>query len=377
MPSIMISCGEASGDLYAAAMARELRALSPGTRLFGLGGDRLRNAGAELVGDYHGLSVTGLSEAVRVLPRALRMHRTLVACAASERPDVLVVIDFPDFNFPLAKSIRKLGVPVVYYICPQLWAWRPGRMKVIKRLVSLALVIFPFEEGLYRRAGVPVEFVGHPLLDLAEVTEPRGRFLRSLGLQPDAPTLALLPGSRVNEVRAILPTLVGAVQRIKSAVPGVQLVVARAPNIPIEAFHLLANAALGPVAIVEGRADDVLNAADAVVTASGTATVQAAIHECPMVVVYRLSALTYFLGRPFVQVDTYGMVNLIAGERVVPELIQGGFTVDAVAERAIAFLTDRDLAASTRSRLREVRARLGLPGASRRVAEAVLRACRT
>ncbi len=372
----MISCGEASGDLYAAALATEILDLRPGTRFFGLGGERLRATGAELVGDYHRLSVTGLSEAVRVLPRALLMHRALRSRAEADRPDVLVVIDFPDFNFRLARSIRRLGVPVVYYICPQLWAWRPGRMRIIKRLVDQALVIFPFEEKLYREAGVPVEFVGHPLLDLATSTESREQFLRGLGLEPGSPTLALLPGSRLNEVRAILPTLARAIPLIRSSVPGVQVVVARAPNIPDDALQALAAQGIGPVSIVEGRADDVLNASDAVVTASGTATVQAAIHECPMVIVYRLSDLTYRIGRRFVQVDTYGMVNLIAGERVVPELIQEGFTPDAVAQRAVAFLTDRTLAANTRLRLRDVRARLGLAGASRRAANAVLRTWR-
>ncbi len=376
MATVMISCGEASGDLYAAALATEILDLRPGTRLFGLGGERLRATGAELVGDYHGLAVTGLSEAIRVLPRALRMHRAMVSRAKADRPDVLVVIDFPDFNFRLAKSIRSLGVPVVYYICPQIWAWRPGRMRVIKRLVDQALVIFPFEERLYKEADVPVEFVGHPLLDIARATEPRDAFLRSSGLDPALPTLALLPGSRINEVRAILPTLAEAVPIIRARVPNVQFLVARASNVPAEAFDVLTSSGVAPITILEDRADDVLGASDAVITASGTATVQAAIHQCPMVIVYRLSDLTYRLGRRFVRVDTYGMVNLIAGERVVPELIQDQFTPDAVAERAVAFLTDSTLAESTRYRLREVRARLGLAGASRRAAQAVLRTCR-
>ncbi len=376
MPTIMISCGEASGDLYAAALYRELRRLRPGVRVYGLGGDELRASGADLVGDYHGLSVTGLSEAIRVVPRALRMHRTLVNRAATDRPDVLVVIDFPDFNFRLARSIRKLGVPVVYYICPQLWAWRPGRMRTMRRLVSQALVIFPFEAALYQAAGVPVEFVGHPLLDLASATEPRNRFLTDIGLDPSAPTVALLPGSRPNEVRAILPAIVGALPIIRSKVPNVQFVAARARSIPAEALDALRRSRDGRVAIVEGRADDVLSAADAVVTASGTATVQAAIHQCPMVIVYRLSALTYRIGRPFVRVDTYGMVNLIAGRRIVPELIQDEFTPESVAAHTVAFLKDPDLASATRASLRDVRLRLGEFGASRRAAEAVLRSCR-
>ncbi len=372
----MISCGEPSGDLYAGALVDEIRALAPGARVFGFGGDRLRAAGADLVGDYRGLSVTGLVEALRVLPSALRMHRALVKRAAAERPDVLVVLDFPDFNFRLARAVHEQGVPVVYYICPQIWAWRPGRMRAIKQLVDRALVIFPFEEQMYREAGVPVHFVGHPLLELASASMARADFLREMGLDPAARTVALLPGSRSNEVRSILPIVAAALPLVRARVPGVQFLVARAPHLPDRLFDPVAPAAAGPVTVVEGRADDVLAAADAVVTASGTATVQAAIHECPMVIVYRLSPLTYRLGKPFVRVDTYGMANLVAGERIAPELIQDGFTPDAVADHVVRYLTDADLAARTRARLREVRGRLGELGASRRAAGHVLEVCR-
>ena len=239
MPSVMISCGEPSGDLYAGALARELRRLRPGTRIVGLGGEHLRGAGAELVGDYRGLSVTGLVEAIRVLPRAWAMHRALVERARRERPDALVVIDFPDFNFRLAGSLHRLGIPVVYYVCPQVWAWRSGRLQVLKRLVDRALVIFPFEEAIYRDAGIPVEFVGHPLLDLTPVSAGREALAAEWGLDGAAPTVALLPGSRPNELRATLPTLAAAVPLIAARVPGVQFIVARAPNLPDALFDPL------------------------------------------------------------------------------------------------------------------------------------------
>jgi lipid-A-disaccharide synthase len=371
MSSVMISCGEASGDLYAGALARELLAQDPSCRITGLGGDRLRAAGAALSGDYHGLAVTGLTEAIRVLPRSLGLYRRLIAQARAERPDVFVAIDFPDFNFRLGAAIHGLGIPVVYYISPQLWAWRPGRIRVMKRFVSKVLVIFPFERQLYEQAGVPVEFVGHPLVDLIDVREPRDRFLRHLGLEPDRPTIALLPGSRRNELRATAPLLAPAARLVASRVQGAQFVVARAPHLENALFAPFESSGV-PLAVIEGRTDDVLNAADVVVTASGTATVQTALHERPMVIVYRLSPVTYRLGRPFVRVDTFGMANLVAGRTVVPELIQDAFTPERVAEETVRFLTDAATAAETRAELHNVREKLGEPGASARAAAAVL-----
>jgi lipid-A-disaccharide synthase len=367
---VMISCGEPSGDLYAGALAMEILRRQPAAELFGFGGQRLAAAGARLVGDFQGLSVTGLTEAIRVLPRSFAMLRRLITAAREHVPDVFVAIDFPDFNFRLMAALHRLGIPIVYYISPQLWAWRAGRMQTMKRHVDRVLVIFPFEEELYRREGVPVEFVGHPLVDLVRVRQPRAALLREQGLDPDAPTVALLPGSRANELRHIVPRMARALPLIRARVPGVQFVVAAAPN--------LADALFDPLAapVVREGTDDVLAACDVVITASGTATVQAALHERPMVVVYRLSPLTYRLGKPFVRVDTYAMANLVAGKRVVPELIQEQFTPARVAEECVRLLTDDDLRARTRDELRRVSELLGEPGASGRAAEAVLRVAR-
>ena len=373
MARILISCGEPSGDLYAGALTAALRDLDAGARVFGLGGDRLRDGGAELVAHYRGLVATGLSEAVAVVPRSFAVYRELVARARAERPDVFVAVDFPEINFRVAAAVRRLGIPVVYYIGPQLWAWRRRRIETMRRLVDLALVIFPFEEALYRQAGIPVEFVGHPLLELSGPTEDRAPFLRSLDLDPAAPTVALLPGSRPNELRAILPDVARAAGLVRGRVPSAQFVVARAPH--------LDDALLAPVgplvdaggaAVVEGRTDDVLAASDVVVTASGTATVQTAIHRRPMVIVYRLSALTYRIVKAFSHVRHAGMANLIAGEPVVPELIQDAFTPAAVADEVVSFLTDSARAERTRTALGRVRARLGSAGASRRTAERIL-----
>jgi lipid-A-disaccharide synthase len=368
---VMISCGEPSGDLYASALTRELLRLDPSAMITGFGSQRLRGAGATLVDDFQGLSVTGLLEVARVLPRTYAIYRRLLAHAAATRPDVFVAVDFPDFNFRLAHAMRKLGVPVVYYISPQLWAWRPGRMKTMQRIADRVLVIFPFEEEIYRRAGVPVEWVGHPLLDVSSDAEPRATFLGRLGLDPAKPVVALLPGSRINEVSAILPGLVDASRIIHERLPGAQFVLARAPHLSDELFAKL-SARAPSIAMIDDATDNVLAAADVALMASGTVTVQAALRECPMVVVYRLSPLTYRLGRPFVRVDTFAMANLVAGRQVVPELVQDDFTPDAVARRALPLLEDRGIAEAMRADLRVVRAKLGTPGASRRAAEAVL-----
>jgi len=357
--------------MYAAELARQILAQDPSAAITGFGGERLRAAGADLLGDFSGLSVTGLLEVVRILPRTLEMYRRLVAAARAQRPDVFVAIDFPDFNFRLAHALRRLGVPVVYYISPQLWAWRPGRMNTMRRLADRVLVIFPFEEAIYREAGVPVEWVGHPLLDVMPPPRPKEEIAAGLGLRAGDPIVALLPGSRRNEVQAILPDLVAAAQTIRQRLPTAQFVLARAPHVSQELLRPLQQ--LEPAAtIVDGGSDDVLTAADVALVASGTVTVQAALHECPMVVVYRLSPLTYRLGRRFVRVDTFAMANLVAGKRVVPELIQDDFKPERVAAEAISILTDPARGATMRRELAEVRHRLGTPGASARAARAVL-----
>ena len=376
--NILLACGEPSGDLYAGALAREIRALDPAARVYGLGAAGLEAGGAELVADYRGLTVTGLSEALSVLPRSLAVYRRLVRMARAERPDVFVPIDFPDFNFRLAGALHRLGVPVVYYVCPQLWAWRRGRLRTMRRFVRRALVIFPFEAAIYRDAGIPVEFVGHPLVELSQPRESRGDFLQAAGLDPAAPTVALLPGSRPNEVRAILPEIVRAAPLIRRQAPQAQFLVARAPHLDDGLFAPLADlsAAGLPLAVVTSRTDDVLAASDVAVTASGTATVQAALHGLPLVIVYRLSPLTYRLVRTFAQVDTVGMVNLIAGRRIVPELVQDALTAEAVRDEVVRFLLDAEAADRTRQALGQVRERLGGAGASGRAAAAVLETAR-
>ena len=253
----------------------------------------------------------------------------------------------------------------MYYISPQIWAWRAGRLATMREFVDRMLVIFPFEEAIYREGGVPVEFVGHPLVDLAQPALGRDQFLSAHGLRPSAPTVAILPGSRPNEVQRILPDLVAAADRIRAQVPGAQFVVARAPHLDDGLFDLGARRAGLRVRRRRRETDTVLASADVALTASGTATVQTALHDVPMVIVYRTSPLTYHLARRLVRVDAIGMVNLVAGEPIVPELIQDAFTPDAVAREAVSMLTDRDRSARIRedwlacARASAVRARAG------------------
>ena len=371
MTRLMLSCGEASGDLYAGALVAALRRREPDIDVFGLGGERFRAAGGRLIADFHGLSVTGLTEALSVIPRSFATMRRLVAAAKQEKPHALVVIDYPDFNFRLLWRIKKLGIPVIYYVSPQLWAWRAGRIRIMRRAVDRVLPIFPFEEALYQRERIDVRFVGHPLVDLARPQLDRDAFLSRLHLDPSKPVLALLPGSRANELERLADVIAKAIPAIAQRVPGVQFVIARAPNLDDGLFEPFGISGV-TLRIVEGQADDVLNASDAVITASGTATVQTALHGKPMVVVYKLSPMTYRLGKRMALVDTYAMVNLIAGERVVVELIQVACTPEAVAAETHKLLSDTAYRTSMISSLEEVRRRLGGPGASDRAADAVL-----
>jgi lipid-A-disaccharide synthase len=370
---LLVSCGEPSGDLYAGALVRELRALEPSVAVGGLGGPEFRGAGGALVQDYRGLTVTGLTEAATKIPRSLAALGRLIRAARADRPDAFVAIDFPDFNFPLARRLKALGIPIVYYISPQIWAWRPRRLETMRRIADRVLVIFPFERSIYEARGVPVEFVGHPLVELSRPSIPREPFLAKLGFRPSAPTVAILPGSRPNEVRLMLPDLIASAVRIRARVGDAQFVIARAEGLDDALFESASSARDLPVVVVEHETDAVLAAADLALTASGTATVQTALHDTPMVIVYRLSPLTYALARRLVHVDTFGMVNLIAGEKIVPELIQHAFTPASVADEAVSILTDAARRSRIRQGLARVRERLGGPGASRRAAEAILK----
>jgi lipid-A-disaccharide synthase len=288
----------------------------------------------------------------------------------------LVAIDFFGFNSRLITAAKRLNIPVVYYVSPQLWAWRPNRMKVMQRFVNCALVIFPFEEPIYRKAGVPVRFVGHPLIELAKTTRSSQEFLHAAHLREDAPLVALLPGSRPNELARIVPRLAETLPLISADVPNVQFVIAAASGLSDRLFAPLVTAVYPSPVIVRNQTDDALAASRMVITASGTATVQALIHGRPMVVVYRVSPLSYRFGRRFLMVDTFAMVNLVAGRHIVPEFIQDRFVPGSVAKEAVRLLLDEERYKTTRQALSDVRHQLGDSGASMRAAQSVLAVAR-
>jgi lipid-A-disaccharide synthase len=367
MPRLLVSCGEPSGDLYAADLLRHLRGRTPGPLdVFGLGGDRMEAEGARLLAHVRELAVVGLWEVVSHLPRFRRIFRDLLDEVDRRRPDLAVLVDYPDFNLRVARALHRRGIPVVYYVSPQVWAWRARRLFAIRDHVAHMIVIFPFEAKVYEDAGVPVTFVGHPLVDLVAPEGDRGRFLAENGLDPARPVVALLPGSRRKEIAHNLPPLAGAVRLLAQRRPELQFLAAVGPSIDPAALR----AGLPPeVALVQGRTHAVLSTANVAVVASGTATVEAALLGTPMVVVYRLSPLTYHLGRRFVRVPHVAMANLIAEQGIVPELIQDEFTPETVANGVLTLLGPAG--DSMRLALAEVRRRLGAPGASGRAAEVV------
>ncbi len=367
---LLVSCGEPSGDTYGGALVSELRKLGEAPEVFGLGGDRLAVEGADILAHVRDLAVVGLWEVVSHLPRFRRIFRRVLAEVDRRRPDAAVLVDYPDFNLRLARELKARGVPVVYYVSPQVWAWRRRRIRTIRQTVTRMLVIFPFEEAFYRESGVPVTFVGHPLVDLVQPAPDRRAFLAECGLDPDRPLLAILPGSRPQEVAHNLPPLLGAIRLLADRKPSLQFALPLAPSLRGETIR--GTLAGLPVHCLEGQAHRLLGASDAAVVASGTATVEAALLGTPLVVVYRLSAVTYRLGRRFVRVPHYAMVNLIAGRRVALELIQEEFTAERVAEEALSLLEDQTRRLQMARDLAEVRQKLGGGGASRRAALALL-----
>lgn len=368
-PQILISAGEPSGEMHAARLASALRERI-GASLFGLGGAKMRDAGVELLADCSQVSVVGISEVVRRLPQVWRVYRQLADEAARRKPALAILVDFPDFNLRLARRLHAQGTRIVYFISPQVWAWRPQRVQLIKRLVERVICIFPFEEKFYRDAGVPADFVGHPLVDSVRATRTRAEFCAAHGLDAAKPLVALLPGSRPSEIAHNFATMLDACRSLKRS--GVeQFAIAVAPGAePALSAHSTdgLNATL-----VAGETYDVLAAADAAVVASGTATVEAALLDTPMVVVYRVSGTTAFIARRLVRTPFFSMVNLIAGRRVVPELIQEDFTPQAVVDETRKLLDSADAREQMKRDLAEVRARLGPPGAIDRAADIVAR----
>jgi lipid-A-disaccharide synthase len=365
-PTILISAGEASSDMYAARLATDLRERT-GAQFFGMGGPRMAKAGVELIADYHEVAVVGISEVLHKIPAVISVQRRIAREAKKRRPGLAILVDSPGTHLGVARRLKNIGIPVGYFIGPQVWAWRPGRVRTIKRLVKRIVVIIPFEEEFYREAGVPVDFVGHPLVDIVRPTMTREEFAARHGLDASRPILTLLPGSRRSEMKQHYAKVLEACSRL-SNIPGIQFVHAAAHGMDAGALARYTNFAVD-VKRVEGATYDALAAADCAIVASGTATVEAALLGIPMVVVYRVSPVTAFILRRMIRAPFVGMVNLIAGRVVAPELIQDRFTPAAVETEVRRILESPDACAEAKAGLAEVRAKLGPGGAIERAAD--------
>jgi lipid-A-disaccharide synthase len=355
--------------MYAARLATALCERID-ARIFGMGGPQMRAAGVEIVMDYSEVAVVGITEILKHLPSLRRAMNRLVAEAARRKPTLAILTDFPGFHLRLARKLRPNGIQNVYYICPQFWAWRPWRVNLIRRRFAKALCIFPFEKDFFSRAGVPTEFIGHPLVGAVVPTQNRKQFCEQHGLTPSRAVVTVLPGSRSAELLHHLPVLQQACARINGKVPA-QFVVAAARPQDVNLIKTGWPSGLC-LRVVEGETYNALAAADAAIVSSGTATVEAALLNSPVVVVYRVSPLTATLAKPLVRTPYFAMVNLIAEKKVVPELVQDDFTPEAVAEETLRLLQDPNVRNTQRAGLAEVRRRLGPPGAVERAADQIV-----
>jgi lipid-A-disaccharide synthase len=372
MKKVMLMSGEASGDLHGANLAREIQNQDPSITLYGVGSVRMKEAGVQMLADASEISVVGITSVITHFRSIYRVYAKLKRFLNEERPDLLVLIDFPDFNIMLGKAARKLGIPVLYYISPQVWVWRKGRIKTLAGLVKTMIVVFPFEVPLYEKAGVDVRFVGHPLTDVVQSALTKEQAKDDLGLAADRRTVALLPGSRKSEIVHLLPDMLKAARILLSRFSDLQFVLPIAPTLGQGFVRAFISQDDIPVRVINGRVYDVLKAADVALVASGTATLETGLMAVPMAIVYKISALNYFIITKLVRgVQDVGLVNIVAGRRIVPELVQNESTPENMADAITAMLNDPIYYNRIYDSLAEVKTLLGEPGASKRAASVV------
>ena len=371
---VLIVAGETSGDLHGARFVEHLRADCPGLSVYGIGGDEMERAGVRLAFHASELAVVGIVEVVGRLRTIHRAFRWIGRSLSEERPDLVVLIDFPDFNLRVARRAAKKGIPVVYYISPQIWAWRRSRIREIAENIRHMIVIFPFEEALYRNHGVPVTYVGHPLMDRFDpetVEEKRQEAYGRYGLSPRFPILGLFPGSRGSEVRALLPVMLGSARLLRERFPRMQFLLGKGPGLEDEVYREILEESEIPLVCAREGIGPAMGICDLAVVASGTATLELALLQVPMVVVYRVSRITYGLGRLLVRVPSIGMVNLVSQKPVVPELIQGDLNAKSLYDLCYPFFAHSIYYSHVKKDLSKVRDLLGEPGASARAAQVV------
>ncbi len=370
---IMVVTGEASGDLHGAHLIEAAQQMEPGIKFYGVGGKRMAEAGCEIVFPIEELAVMGLVEVLGHLPRLYRAFRRLKKLIVGpDRPDVLVLIDFQEFNQRLARVAKKAGIPVLFFVGPTVWAWRPGRVKTMARAVDRLAVIFPFEPEYYRAEDLLVEYVGHPLLDELQAICEHGDIRGDLNIDPARPIVGLFPGSRKSELKYNFPTMIAAAKRIQQQIPEVQFLLPVAPTFQrVELHHVLQENCLS-VHLTEGNIYDVARACDAVLTVSGTVTLQVALAGTPMVIMYKAPALNYAIGRRLIKAPYIGLPNIVAGREVVREFIQDQATADNLADEILRVFDDKDYSQSMSQQLLQVRHKMGQAGCAQRVARMVL-----
>ena len=367
MPTIMIVAGEPSGDLQASRVAAELKEIAPDLEILGMGGDLMEEAGVELIYHIRDSAVMGIGEVFTAIPAFLKKRKHLKHLIRTKRPDAVVLVDFGDFNMPLARFAHRLGIPVIYYIPPKAWAWRSNRAKKIAKTTTAVASIFPFAAEFYRAAGANVEFVGHPLLDFARTDLSCAEARGALDLDVNRPVLGLMPGSRRREVDRILPVMLAVTDQIHQAVPDCQFVLPLAPGIDLATLP-----EMPLVNVVRGSVYEAMRASDLMLIASGTATLEAACLGTPMIVVYKMSKLSWYILRALVKLELSGLPNVIAGREIVPELLQDQVTVKRITPIALELLQNRKKRAAQREHLRWVYEQLGEPGAAKRTAQLIL-----
>lgn len=362
MPEILLVAAEASADLHAAKFVEALQSRRGDVRLTGIGGARLAALGMDMIERNEKLAVMGFVEVLRHVPKHWRLLKQITGALQSGRVDLVVLLDYPGFNMKVAAAAKAAGVPVLYYITPQVWAWGQKRLPTLAATVTKAACILPFEEALLRQHGIDATFVGHPLLDRAQDLPTREAARTTLGLPQDRPVLAVFPGSRAQEIQRHLADAIAAAKLVQQQRPDVEVIVAGAPTVALRDDDV-------PFRIIRGASFPILRAADAALCKSGTTTLEAAVADCPLVVVYRTNALTYTMAKRLVQIPHIGLVNVVAGREVAPEFVQDAFTPAAAATALVSLLDPKSAARATMvAGLADVRARLGTPGASARVA---------
>lgn len=371
--TVLIVAGEPSGDLHAANLVRDIKTLNPDIKFFGIAGTLSQKRGVEIVFDISNLALVGLTEVIKNIFTVKSAYSKILSKIDSEKPDLAILVDYPGFNLRLAKELHKRSIPVAYYISPQVWAWGRDRIKIIKKCVKRVLVFFKFEEELYKTYDVDAEFVGHPLLDVVKITSTKNETCSKYGIDKDARLIALLPGSRELEVKALLPIMTEAARIIKSKIQNAQFIILKHPDLPDNLYRNIIKDHALDIKMAEGDVYNVVGASSFAMVASGTTTLETALIGTPFLITYKASLITYLLYKIVADIKFIGLVNIIAGHRIVPELLQFDATPQNLSGKAIGLITDKESRKTMLDEFAKIRSSLGSPGASKRAAGVIIK----